>query len=187
MGAAAARSCGTCTLCCKLLSVETIGKPEGVWCDHCLTRRSCGIYDTRPGECRDYYCGFMLLPHLGEEWRPARSRLVLGIEPGGNTIYVYVDPARPDAWRREPFYSKLKEWARNAVPSHGRVIVRLGNRRIVVLPDRDVDLGTLGRDEMIVLKEEQLPRGVVLDAIKLKQHDPRAKQARTDGAPIAIS
>ena len=29
------RSCDGCTLCCKLLSVEEIDKPQQHWCEHC--------------------------------------------------------------------------------------------------------------------------------------------------------
>lgn len=181
------RTCGTCTLCCKLPSVEVLNKPIGKWCTHCVIGRGCLVYHTRPEECRDFYCGFMTLPQLGEEWRPSTSKLIVGIETGGNSIFVHVDPTRPDAWKSEPFYSKLREWARNAVSSHGHIIVRVANRRIVILPDRDVDLGVIGDDEMIVTSEQRLPTGVVLEPLKIKRDDPRAKQVQGGGPPIRLS
>jgi hypothetical protein len=181
------RTCGTCTLCCKLLSVEALDKPVGKWCQHCVIGRGCLVYNTRPQECRDFYCGFMTLHHLGEEWRPSASKLILGIEPDGNSIYVVVDPTRPNAWQSDPFYSKLKEWARNAVPLHGHVIVRLGSRRIVILPDRDVDLGIVSDDEMIVIGEQRLPTGLVLAPMKIKRDDPRAGRIQRGGPPIPLT
>jgi len=53
------RSCGTCTLCCKVLAVDELKKPHGKWCAHCKTGQGCGIYDTRPAECRDFRCTWL--------------------------------------------------------------------------------------------------------------------------------
>jgi hypothetical protein len=180
------RACGPCTLCCKLLFVEAIHKPVNKWCQHCAIGRGCGVYETRPEECRDFYCGFMTLPHLGEEWRPSNSKLIVCVETGGNSIFVNVDPTRPDVWKSEPFYSRLKAWAGNAVPSHGHVIVHIGRQRIVMLPDRDVDLGAIGDDEMIVVGEQKLPTGVVLTPFIMKRDDPRAVQVKKGGPPIPL-
>lgn len=59
-------------------------------------------------------------------------------------------------------------------PGRGRVIVKIGSRAIVVLPDKDVDLGPVGDDETIATRERRSARGITLDAIKLKRSDPRA-------------
>ena len=45
-----------------------------------------------------------------------------------------------------------------------------------ILPDRDVDLGPIGDDEMIVTEETRTARGIQLNAVKLKRNDPRAAQ-----------
>ena len=29
------RTCGTCTLCCKVYDIPAVAKPMGKWCDHC--------------------------------------------------------------------------------------------------------------------------------------------------------
>src|SRR5436305_14221849 len=42
------RSCGDCTLCCKLLSITELEKPIGKWCPHCEIGKGCKIYDCRP-------------------------------------------------------------------------------------------------------------------------------------------
>jgi hypothetical protein len=47
-------------------------------------------------------------------------------------------------------------------------------RAIVILPDREVDLGPVGDDEVVVTRERRTPRGLELDAIKLKRDDARA-------------
>jgi hypothetical protein len=180
------RACGPCTLCCKLLVVEAMRKPVNKWCQHCVIGRGCGVYETRPEECRDFFCGFLTLPHLGEEWRPSNSKFIVGIEAGGNSIFLNVDPTRPDVWKKEPFYSRLKEWACKAVPSHGHVIVYIDRQRIVILPNRDVDIGAIDDDEMIVVGEQILPTGVVRTPFIMKRDDPRAVQVKKGGPPIPL-
>jgi hypothetical protein len=169
------RTCGTCTLCCKLLQVESLGKPQGKWCNRCSIGSGCRMYDARPPECRQFFCGYLILRELDESWRPALSKLVVCLEGGeSKTIYVHVDPDRADAWKRAPYYQKLKEWSQRAIAGRGQVIVKLGLRAIVILPDKDVDLGSVGDDEMVVTQERRTPKGLQLDAIKLKRDDARA-------------
>jgi hypothetical protein len=52
--------------------------------------------------------------------------------------------------------------------------VCLAKKRVVVLPDRDVDLGILESDEMIVTEERRGDRGIELHPFKMKRDDPRA-------------
>ena len=69
------RSCGECSLCCKLLRIEAFNKPVGTWCSHCAPGRGgCTIYETRPTECRDFYCAWLTTPALGHR----RSNLPAG-------------------------------------------------------------------------------------------------------------
>jgi len=146
-----AGGCGGCTLCCKVMGVPSIAKPANQWCRHCRTGAGCGIYETRPGECRNFICGYLSLPALPEEWKPAVSRLVIDTQTAQGTMFVYVDQSRPDAWRRQPYYGTLQSFARGALPNRGRVVVRIGTRSIVILPDQAVDLGNLAADEVIVI------------------------------------
>ena len=37
------RQCGTCTLCCKLLGIKEINKPDWTWRTHCKPGRGCEI------------------------------------------------------------------------------------------------------------------------------------------------
>jgi hypothetical protein len=146
-----AGGCGGCTLCCKVMGVPSLDKPANQWCAHCRAGIGCGVYDNRPAECRTFICGYLSMPALADEWKPVVSRLVINTQSAEGTMIVYVDPARPEAWRRQPYYGALQAWARQALPSHGRVIVRLAERNIVILPDHAVDLGALATDEVIVV------------------------------------
>src|SRR5579871_2428843 len=74
-GSLSSRTCGTCTLCCKVLRVESLEKPQGKWCESCEIGAGCRIYDARPTECRKFLCGYLLLRELDESWRPSLSKL----------------------------------------------------------------------------------------------------------------
>jgi hypothetical protein len=65
------RDCGACDACCVLFEITepAIAKPAGTPCRH-LTRAGCAIYDTRPGTCRKWLCGWRLIASLPENWRP---------------------------------------------------------------------------------------------------------------------
>lgn len=59
----AQRSCGSCTLCCRLPEIDEFAKPPDVACSHC-TGSGCAIYDGRPQVCRDFLCRWMTNPGL---------------------------------------------------------------------------------------------------------------------------
>lgn len=169
------RRCGSCTLCCKVMGVAGIAKPAGKSCDHC-TGHGCRIYDARPDDCREFHCRFLIDASLKEIWRPAHAKFVLSTNPNGTRIAVHVDADRPGAWKREPYYSTFKDWARKAVPSNGQVFVCIGKHTIVILPDRDVDLGIVEADELIVTEQISGPGGIELKPFIMKRDDPRAMQ-----------
>jgi hypothetical protein len=173
--AASARSCGTCTLCCKVLKIAELDKPQNVWCPNCKQGVGCLIYSDRPRECRSFACGWLTDFGLGEEWRPSHSKIVLVSELDGKRIAAYVDPQRPDAWKKEPYYSKLKQWAVLAVPHGGQVVASVGRRIYMVFPDRDVDLGIGADDEVLVTSERMTARGLQLEAFKVHKDDPRLR------------
>ena len=167
------RSCGECTLCCKVMGIVALDKPMGQWCRHCGDH-GCTIYTDRPSDCRIFYCGFLTTAALGEEWRPSKSKIILVYELNGDRIAAYVDPQRPDAWKREPYYSTLKHWSRQTVPKRCQVIVANGRHIIAVLPDREVDLGMVGPDDVIITQERRSPSGTVtVETLKLHKSDPR--------------
>jgi hypothetical protein len=173
-----ARECGSCTLCCKLLGIPELEKPRLEWCGHCNTSKGCKIYNDRPGRCRDFYCGYITNPTLSEAWKPSKSKLMLTVESNGDRIMVHVDPARPDAWQKEPFYSTMKKWALAPGAQPGQVIVWIGRRIIAILPDQDKDLGDVREDQFIMTSQKQTPMGPVYDVFAVDYDDPRAAKLR---------
>ena len=171
-----ARECGECTLCCKVVGVEDLKKPAGRWCTHCTASNGCAIYEARPQECRDFVCAWLQSDALDEQWKPSRCKFVVFAEPGSVNLKVSVDPARPDAWRKEPFYSWFKAWVRPRIAQGGKVVVMNGTRAVVVLPDRDIDLGEGTDDDRVVIFRADTPHGPVYDARKLHKDDPAVRQ-----------
>jgi len=162
------RSCGTCTLCCKAVGVLEIDKPAGVWCQHCVSGKRCTIYESRYPSCRTFYCQWMMEKGLGPEWKPDRAKFVLVKTDGGRHLSACVDPGYPSAWQRSPYYENLKQWAVEGIrrsPDLHIVDAMIGKRCIVILPDRDVDLGILAADEMIELDDA----GAAIEVRKVKQ------------------
>ncbi|HJT42785.1 MAG TPA: hypothetical protein VJ750_04715 [Rhizomicrobium sp.] len=177
VAAVSRRNCGTCTLCCKLLGVQEIRKPAGMMCGQCVEGSGCRIYDSRPRQCRLFNCYFLTNPRLREQWRPSKSRMVIVVSPDGLRLGVFVDPARPGAWRREPFYSTLKEWSRQALATPGvmgQVLVSVGKHTMAILPDRNVDVGLVEEDEVVITEAVPGLTNLSFNAFKLKRDDPRA-------------
>ncbi len=146
------RACGSCTMCCKVIAVTELDKAAGVWCAHCVAKKGCGIYDTRPPGCRTYYCHWMLDKNFGPEWKPDHAKFALVQSAQG--ITAFVDPGSPGAWRRAPYYETFRRWAAESLRRDDRriVAVRIGLRSLIVLPDREIDVGEVGPDESIRLE-----------------------------------
>jgi hypothetical protein len=147
------RSCGSCTLCCKLFPVPELSKPSGRWCQHIAQGKGCGIHETRPPVCRSFWCQWIENDALGPEWKPEVSKFVLSIYPGSNSLVVTVDPATPRSWACEPYLSGLRRFATAALQQGDQVIVFKGNHGTAILPDREVELGVIAPgDRLVTLK-----------------------------------
>jgi hypothetical protein len=63
----------------------------------------------------------------------------------GLQLNVEVDTAFPDMWHRSPYYEQLKDRS-----SRMTVLVLVGNRRITVFPDKDIECNA---DEIVLAAE----------------------------------
>jgi hypothetical protein len=144
---ASGRVCGECSLCCKLMSIPELHKPEAHWCTHCKPGHGCSIYQQRPGSCRDFGCKWLLDPKIDDIWYPRRSKMVLHavINEFGTPpvlMKVLIDRAYPTAWRQEPYYSQIKQMALFGLSNnafHLRIIVPGTEKEVLILPDRDIE------------------------------------------------
>lgn len=93
------RTCGECTLCCKLEKIAEIDKPRNVWCKDCEQGVGCKIYEQRPNACRTFTCRWLNDLSMTEEMRPDNTHLYAAGDPASGYMKVCVDPAAPNAWR----------------------------------------------------------------------------------------
>ena len=148
------RQCGACALCCKVLDVAPVDAPPGQWCRHIVPGKGCGTYSTRPLICRGFHCEWMVAKGLGDEWKPDRCKFVLVKSAASRSMRAHVDPGFPSAWRKSPYYENFKAWAAEGIrqsPEMHIVYAMVGLRVIVILPDRDEDIGIVSPEEQIRL------------------------------------
>jgi hypothetical protein len=110
------RTCGTCTLCCRLLPVRELEKPRDRWCSHCVKESGCGIYDERPRGCREWSCLWLQRPgDLPEHLRPDRCKVIVDVTKTGDPQHfmLWVHPDYPDAYKA-PEFQRLMQIARDA-------------------------------------------------------------------------
>ena len=145
------RTCGTCTLCCKVMPIRALNKPVGRWCSHCKPGTGCGIHDSRPSECGDFFCMWMLERRLGPEWKPEKCKLVLTGDAGGKNLMVRCDPGFPQAWRAEPYHTAIKQWSIAARGQGGVIIVTAGMNATVIAPEGEFPVGAMQEGDRIHL------------------------------------
>src|SRR5262245_61276264 len=94
-------ACGGCTLCCKVLNIEELQKPQGRWCEHAQKGRGCGIYTdpARPAICADFHCLWQL-QGLPPQLRPDRIHGVLVPATDRKNLTLHEDPGYPEQARR---------------------------------------------------------------------------------------
>lgn len=132
--AAAARSCGECTLCCTLLRVDELRKLGGTPCVH--LRRApeapgCGVHAERPRVCRAYAC-LWLSGGLEEEDRPDRLGAVLDLVSEAYGTRLRVHEAAAGAYERSPRLRAIVARYRASMP------VRISDAQRPLDPDAPV-------------------------------------------------
>lgn len=83
------RECGNCNACCVELTIQDpeLRKAQGIRCHHARPDNRCGIYDTRPGTCRTFNCGWRRFAWVAPGLRPDQSGILISMgvrsKPGG--------------------------------------------------------------------------------------------------------
>jgi hypothetical protein len=145
------RVCGSCMLCCKVMHVEELNKPSGVPCSYAVAGSGCTIREHRPRSCRRFFCGWRIDPNIDALWKPEICGFVLTISMRYQSLLVMVDPAKPFAWKMQPYHGRLREWAARAFNEDKRIVAMVSGEATVILPDRDLPVGVLGLDDEIIL------------------------------------
>jgi len=163
------RACGSCTLCCKVLGIPETDSAKGDWCRHCQPGKGCTVYAERPARCAEFMCGWLAWDRVPDHWHPAKSRIVVVSELGFRLNFT-VDPGAPGRWREAPYYQEIKAMAVMAFAENRQVLVTIGNKVVAMLPDREVELGAVSDDEMVITGRR--PDGS-WGAAKVRKDDPR--------------
>ena len=133
------RQCDGCVMCCVVFPVPEAGKPDYEACPHASAGEGCAHYETRPEVCRDFFCGWRLDPTLGDEWKPSVAGFVLH-DPPPWSLLVSCDVAAPDAWRREPYVSRIRAWVAELQRRQGLAGARAGDCTRLLLKDREIEI-----------------------------------------------
>jgi hypothetical protein len=139
------RGCGSCSLCCRLLPVKSLGKADGVRCRHQRHNEKgcCRVYaDLRrvSRDCHLWSCRWLVDDDTHDLPRPDRSHLVIDIVPDFVTlqenetgklthievVQVWMDPAYPDAHREPRFRAYVERRAAEGVMTLIRTSARDG-------------------------------------------------------------
>jgi Fe-S-cluster containining protein len=131
-----------------------LSKPAGKWCIHSAPGQGCAVHADRPHVCRQFFCAWRLDSNLGPEWKPEVSRFVLSADSAHGALTLMVDPGMPLAWKREPYYARLKQFSEFSFRQNRKLLVNLRGNITVILPDRDVPVGVIAPGEEIVIWRE---------------------------------
>lgn len=135
--------CGSCSMCCKIMGVEELAKRQGVWCQHVLKGKGCGIYAERPTSCQTFECVWLQSQSQKNgmvlELRPDKSKVMLVTNTTGSEIIVECDPNHPNAWKLEPMLRMLT----NVFDQGVGVSIRKPDRREILMFER-VRPGVIG-------------------------------------------
>ncbi|WP_152568201.1 hypothetical protein [Sphingopyxis sp. LC81] len=157
------------------MEISELKKSAGTWCPHVVKGRGCAIYAERPSSCASFGCGYLHWPMAGDHWFPFKSKMVIVAEDAAR-MAIHVDPNTPHVWKSEPYYSDLKRWSWHAAQHQfQQIVVAIGRRMVAVLPDKDVDLGRVAEDEVVLTG--QLADGSY-SAMKFNANDPAIKGLR---------
>ena len=150
--------CRTCTLCCVLPAIHSLDKPMYRACRH-IENRGCSLFSRpeRPEACRAYRCAY-LSARLADS--PERNRIPHPLEAGAyfhrdpqeRAIVLFVDPARPEAWKR----SAIPDLLRPALAA-GETLVVFDRGRQLTIANAAVLEAVLSRDMVAFAGSEGRP------------------------------
>jgi hypothetical protein len=141
------RSCGDCNLCCKVLGVGAVQKKNLTWCQHCDIGKGCRIYETRPEECRDFKCLWLVDASLPPEFRPTRSRFVPYFK--GKCLVIDCDTPARNIHLDKKYAALFARLAANLEPHGGFVSVCYGEHMVAITPREIFDLGATRRTHQL--------------------------------------
>lgn len=119
------RQCGECSLCCTVMAVDEIKKPENVKCNLLTPMGKCSVHHTgKPASCAEYQC-LWLAGAMPEELKPNRSRIVADTDNSGQIVVFHVHPRDRGAWNKPA----VRKWM-DSISDRLMIVVVCGEERI---------------------------------------------------------
>ena len=115
--------------------------------------------------------------------------MLLYYDHSAKRLAVHVDPEFPSAWRSEPYYGQLKTWTCSAIASARKpsldawlmapILVYVDEKAIVMLPNRDIEIGSFTPGSHLVATEKATSSGTDFDAYISQPSDTPPEQQET--------
>jgi hypothetical protein len=153
--------CRTCTYCCVLPEIAALEKPMYRACAH-LANKGCGIFGlpARPSACTAYACAYLSarlndsadrnrIPH------PLDAGAYFHRDPQEKAIVLFVDPARPEAWKA----SAIPDLLRPAVNARETLVIFDRGRQMTITTMMQFET-LLARDLVLVAEAEGWPKDI---------------------------
>lgn len=102
------RQCGSCGLCCKLISIRSLHKPANQWCEYWEKGTGCKIEHVKPEACRQFAC-LWLAGKLPERLTPRKTGVVVW-QRDKRELYVHRNHHAPGF---DEFTPIIEEWMKN--------------------------------------------------------------------------
>jgi len=134
------RSCGDCTMCCKVLAVAAMNKPLLTWCPQCQIGKGCAIYATRPAECAEFACLWLLDETMPAELQPNKVKFVTYPHRDGYLV-IDCDPQAKGVHLDKKFLPIFARLAAALEPNGGFVLICYGAQVFAMTPRAVFDLG----------------------------------------------
>ncbi len=103
--------------------------------------------------CRVFQCFWLSSSTLSDEWKPDRAKFVVAVETNG-ALQIMCDAAQPTAWRREPYESQIRRWAEHGVTIKKPVLLMIGDKASVILPNTELPIGQLNPGDGVELTHD---------------------------------
>lgn len=126
------RRCGPCTQCCTTMAVGELRKAQHDACTHC-SAAGCGIYEQRPGSCRDFRCMWLDGNITDESMRPDLCKVVW--------VFKRLDVAKAFVWHAFEAEagaldtSEMKQLVANIIQRNFVLLLRVDGPRRLLGPD----------------------------------------------------
>lgn len=139
--------CRTCTLCCVLPAIGALDKPMYRRCNH-IVDGGCGIFERpeRPRTCSAYSCAYLAARLAGSADRnriphPLDAGAYFHRDPQERAIVLFVDPAKPEAWKR------------SAIPDLLRPALAAGEALVIFDRGRQMTIGSPALFEAVLQRD----------------------------------